>query len=674
MPSLFPETNIENVFSPSGYLKQQEEEPLTKGRLFDISADEAQLDSPTASLFRMHDMAEISRIAQGTETYEPAKANELYKKYGLNFNEPITKIEADYMARQKMREYQARQALARSEGDFMSGAASFGGSIFGSFMDPINIAASAIPITKLFPGMKAMHATGSAFNKMKLGFVDAAIGNAIVEPLAVGAATMDQRDYTVTDAMTNIFIGGLLGVGITGLGEGVRYLSRANKFNALATGLKEYSNSQIPTAKDGIIDTSPQASRFTFEDLVNLSDDMLQVNKSDAAEYRVQLKDDGPLGKLIGIGDDLQSAKQDLKQQYGVLLDNDILSKGYDTNTVATKIESTLFEHFPNLDSEDLTRMLDTLGPREDLLDFVYRETNGLKDLDTYVKNLKVKEGARAKTTVKRIARALEERIEDKVQEVAVRTEARKLLLQRSKRGSVKELLRMARGEEKELFTPEVRQQRLEELQTKRDKASGALEDLNAQMRQLEEDFALKQKQLDKTNKLARREKLKSEITDISRAINTLQNDITTARNLSNLDPEATLKSRQDRIGAMKSVLEDLQKDARTVDDIRNIIEGKKKPRHELNQPETVAEFNDYLSQAQETIEVESAEVTELANNIQRQVEDIKEDNIYSKLGAELEKEVNEINEEFDKVSKDLKKDYQDYLDCRIVEGISNAN
>jgi len=690
MSSLFPSNPIEETYTASGFLSTAETEPITLGNVFNVASEEAKLDSPVGALNRYIDYVYSTTEGMWTksEVYQPQKANELYGQYGLNFSKPITKTEADYLAEQKFREHKQRELLSKNEGDFLSGAFSFAGAMFGAIQDPINIAASTIPITKLVPGLKALHATGSALDKMKVSFIDAAIGNAIVEPIPLAISAIDQRDYTAIDSLTNVFIGGLIGSSITGLGEGIKYISKGNKYNSLATGLKEYSNGEVPTAKQALIESSPTISKYSLEDLVELKDDFLDITQLESGKVKVQLNDKSLLGQLIGIGNDLTDAKLDLKQQYGKLLDNPILVKGYDFDTVAKKIETALWKKFPDIQSEDITKLLDTLkqqAGKQDIIDFIYKETNSLKDLDVYITALKVKPGKKVITTVKRIAKSLEDRIDERLAEVSVKRAGRKLLQQDQKVKSLREKLETAQKEESLLITIEGKQLKRKDLIKKRSKAVKALKTLAKKEQELTSEISLKQKQLDNTNKIARINKLTDEINDLKRALELSKSEINYNKSIIDVKPEQAIDNEILRARSLRNVLEQLDKEIRTTEDLRKMVGDKQKPTHQLDNPKAVEEATEYYNQIKDIPEkIETKELSKLTIDIKTQIFNIentlrkaedkpemkqipKEENIYSKIGQKLEQEVNEIEIEHNK-NKKMKKDYEQFLECREGE------
>ena len=96
-----------------------------------------------------------------------------------------------------------------------------------SFADPVNIAASFVPVVgqAKFAGMVAK--SGKNIARMKKGFVEGLVGNTAVEPIVYGVHKSQQSDYDQYDAFINIAAGGLIGTGFhAGFGRIGDYLAK----------------------------------------------------------------------------------------------------------------------------------------------------------------------------------------------------------------------------------------------------------------------------------------------------------------------------------------------------------------------------------------------------------------------------------------------------------------
>ena len=129
---------------------------------------------------------------------------------------------------------QARIADAISRGPQGAGvtAAQFVVGMGASMLDPINLASAFIPVARLVgmerqvaqagirgaegAGLTALQRTSA---RVKVGAVEGAVGQAMLEPLTAYRASQEQEDYTITDTLLNIGFGAALGaVAHSGLG------------------------------------------------------------------------------------------------------------------------------------------------------------------------------------------------------------------------------------------------------------------------------------------------------------------------------------------------------------------------------------------------------------------------------------------------------------------------
>lgn len=306
---------------------QATHQPYSNKVIFTESVKHMFEDTTIGSVKRINDINKARAEVEDNEMLTAEEANAKYAQYGVHFNNPIRKQEAEVIAAQKIKELAARERLSRSEGTFMSGAASLTGSMVGSLADPINIATLFIPVSKLIPALKGLEAAGLMGRTLARG-ADGVIMNALVEPLPLYAASIDQRDYTMADSMFNLAAGGVFNAGMGALIDGVRGLAAGELFNSNVASAVELGNNR---ALDNLMEYNKKKHTVTsmaFDDLVNLG-----INHVDAQNVAggvaVKLKETGPLSRLSGYGKDVDMAIRDLRQQIGGLLDNDSIFKGY---------------------------------------------------------------------------------------------------------------------------------------------------------------------------------------------------------------------------------------------------------------------------------------------------------------------------------------------------------
>lgn len=306
---------------------QATHQPYSNKVIFTESVKHMFEDTTIGSVKRINDINKARAEAEDNEMLTAEEANAKYAQYGVHFNNPIRKQEAEVIAAQKIKEMAARERLSRSEGTFMSGVASLAGSMVGSLADPINIATLFIPVSKLIPALKGLEATGFMGRTLVRG-ADGVIMNSLVEPLPLYAASIDQRDYTMADSLFNLAAGGLFNAGMGALIDGVRGLAAGELFNSNVASAVELGNNR---ALDSLMEYNRKKHTVTsmaFDDLVNLGTNHVDVQNVSGG-VAVKLKETGPLSRLSGYGKDVDTAIRDLRQQIGGLLDNDSIFKGY---------------------------------------------------------------------------------------------------------------------------------------------------------------------------------------------------------------------------------------------------------------------------------------------------------------------------------------------------------
>ena len=146
-------------------------------------------------------------------------------------------------------------------GGFYVGAAKLAVGIGTSFLDPINIGASFVPIygqlrfARSIAKAKSMGVKSSkAFRntRLKRGVAEGAVGATLIEPLVYGVAQRVQADYDIYDSFLNVAFGTVIGGGLhVGAGK-LRDMNTARKFNARVLANRE--NLSKPEGGDPEVD------------------------------------------------------------------------------------------------------------------------------------------------------------------------------------------------------------------------------------------------------------------------------------------------------------------------------------------------------------------------------------------------------------------------------------
>jgi hypothetical protein len=157
--------------------------------------------------------------------------NEEYRDLGLYFERNEYQSVVDIMVDRKKKERERQSIMERGpagswnplSGGFYVGAAKLAVGIGTSFLDPINIGASFIPIygqarfarsIAKAKGMGTKSAKAFRNTRLKRGAIEGAGGALLIEPLVYGVAQRIQADYDIYDSFLNVAFGSVIGGGL----------------------------------------------------------------------------------------------------------------------------------------------------------------------------------------------------------------------------------------------------------------------------------------------------------------------------------------------------------------------------------------------------------------------------------------------------------------------------
>jgi len=188
--------------------------------------------NPLSSIGTYWDMesARSQSIEQDQNRVSRDELNKEYSDLGLFFKEDEFQSVVDIMVEEKKEERQRQSIIQRGPKGFAVGVAKFATGLSVSLFDPINIAASFIPVfgQARFAGLVARQ--GFTRARAARGVVEGAVGAAVVEPIVYGVAQKVQADYGLADSLLNITFGTILGGGLhVGAGK-LKDLRTASKF------------------------------------------------------------------------------------------------------------------------------------------------------------------------------------------------------------------------------------------------------------------------------------------------------------------------------------------------------------------------------------------------------------------------------------------------------------
>lgn len=174
---------------------------------------------------------------------------------GLDLSVPDSGIRQralDILIERKKDERRRQDTLSRSPGGLQAGSLKLATAVGVSLLDPINVAASFVPVVG--PGRyglmlsRATGALGRAAVRARVGVVEGIAGQALVEPIVYGTARQEQADYGLADSFVNVTFGGVLGGGLhVGGGAIADAISRGRPWQtARATDGPEFTTDQLP--------------------------------------------------------------------------------------------------------------------------------------------------------------------------------------------------------------------------------------------------------------------------------------------------------------------------------------------------------------------------------------------------------------------------------------------
>lgn len=128
-------------------------------------------------------------------------------------DEGIREDTLNILIARKREEIRRRNVLSRT-----STAAAITGSVAGSMIDPLNIAAAFVPVVGEARFAVMAQRVGATTARAGRGAVEGVVGAALVEPIVVSAARAEQADYDMLDSLLNVAFGTFVGGGLHVLG------------------------------------------------------------------------------------------------------------------------------------------------------------------------------------------------------------------------------------------------------------------------------------------------------------------------------------------------------------------------------------------------------------------------------------------------------------------------
>ena len=165
--------------------------------------------NPTSSVFRS--VEQTLAYQSSSEYLDRDELNKQYGDLGLVFEKDTRSGLVDYLVERKKLENERAEVISRGPDSKLAKSFFFLESLGTSFLDPINLAASFVPIVGQARFANMVARSGKNIARMKKGFVEGFVGNAAVEPLVYGVAKSEQANYDAWDSFANIAVGGFIG-------------------------------------------------------------------------------------------------------------------------------------------------------------------------------------------------------------------------------------------------------------------------------------------------------------------------------------------------------------------------------------------------------------------------------------------------------------------------------
>ncbi len=283
------------------------------------SAYQAWNFNPTSSIFRAFEKLEAERYDDTILLKEDL--NRDYADLGLFFEEHTRKGIVDYLVQRKKIERARSQTLSKAPQSLGSKAIYLGAGLVTSFTDPVNIAASFIPVVREARFASLVARLGSTRARMTKGAIEGFVGNALVEPIVYKVAQSEQADYDYQDSILNLVAGTILGsglhLGFGKIGDAIASIrGKDNIYQRLAKSHPELKEELFAHTLNKVLNNERvntgeviNSSRLNNKDLIDIDNAKLKL-KEDLAKSRKKLNDEG---------EKIFKDKQDIKAKLAAL-------------------------------------------------------------------------------------------------------------------------------------------------------------------------------------------------------------------------------------------------------------------------------------------------------------------------------------------------------------------
>ncbi len=250
--------------------------------------------NPTSSVFRA---VEQTQAYQSSSTYlDKDELNKQYGHLGLFFKKDTREGVVDFLVERKKLEIERQNIISRGPTDKLSKSFFFLESLGTSFLDPINIGASFVPVVGQARFVNMVARSGKNIARMKKGFVEGLVGNTAVEPLVYGVSKSEQANYDMYDSFANIALGGFLGsaahVGFGKLGDFIaEKRGKPNIYQKLAAISPDNQQALLKYSVGKVIKGEPVDTGNIIVEKTRIGDEQLNKLDNQIKQYKSLYKD-----------------------------------------------------------------------------------------------------------------------------------------------------------------------------------------------------------------------------------------------------------------------------------------------------------------------------------------------------------------------------------------------
>ncbi len=250
--------------------------------------------NPTSSLTRA---VEQTQAYQSSSTYlNKDELNKQYGHLGLFFKKDTREGVVDFLVERKKLEIERQNIISRGPTDKLSKSFFFLESLGTSFLDPINLGASFVPVVGQARFVNMVARSGKNIARMKKGFVEGLVGNTAVEPLVYGVSKSEQANYDMYDSFANIALGGFLGsaahVGFGKLGDFIaEKRGKPNIYQKLAAISPDNQQALLKYSVGKVIKGEPVDTGNIIVEKTRIGDEQLNKLDNQIKQYKSLYKD-----------------------------------------------------------------------------------------------------------------------------------------------------------------------------------------------------------------------------------------------------------------------------------------------------------------------------------------------------------------------------------------------